>query len=73
MLDQLFTAGTIQACFETSLVGGRHTAGQAHGCEEGAQVGEACFCTGALRGRSPCTREAAYGGTAHINIRQRER
>ena len=64
MLEQPFTAGAIQAFFETWLVGGRHTAGQAHGCEEGAAVGEACFWTGALRGRSPCTREAACGGTA---------
>ena len=39
MLDQPFTAGAIQAFFETSLVGGRHTAGQAHRCEEGAAVG----------------------------------
>ena len=61
MLDQPLTAGTIQACFETSLVAGGHSAGQAHRCEEGTAVGEACFWTGALRGRSPCTREAACG------------
>jgi len=36
MLDQPFTGGTIQACFETSLVGGGLTGGQTHGCEEGA-------------------------------------
>ena len=53
MLDQPFTAGAIQACFETSLVGGRHTAGQAHGCEEGAAVGEACFLDGGVAGAEP--------------------
>ena len=61
ILDQPFTDGTIQAFFETSLVGGRHTAGQVHRCEEGAPVGEACFGRGALRGVSPRTREAACG------------
>jgi len=61
MLDQPSTAGTMLAFFETSLVGGRHTAGQAYRREEGAPVGEACFWRGALRGRSPCTREAACG------------
>ena len=57
MLDQPLTAGTGQEFFATSLIGGGNTAGQAHRCEEGTPVGEACFCRGALRGRSPCTRE----------------
>ena len=61
MLDQAFTAGTIQVFFATSLVGGRHTVGQGQRCEEGVAVGEACFWRGALRGRSPRTREAACG------------
>ena len=42
MLDQPLTAGAIQSLSETLLVGGRHTDGQAHRCEEGAAVGEAC-------------------------------
>ena len=57
MIRQPFTAGACEEIFENSFVGGRHTAGQAHRGEECAQVGEGWFCRGALRGRSPCTRE----------------
>ena len=44
---------TIQAFFETSLVVGRHTAGQAHCCEEGVPVVRRGFEGGVAGGIPP--------------------
>ena len=63
MLDQPLTAGTGQEFFASSLVGGGNTAGQAHRGEEGAPVGEACFCRGRCGGAAPA-QGRAEGPTA---------